>query len=92
MLVCSLYNPSKHSYSDADLIDYVVNFTENILEKHPNTVIVSGGDMNRLDISRLEELTGWNALVDFPTHGNACLDNCLTNRPELFLSVCLLIC
>lgn len=27
--------------------------------------------MNRLDISRLGELTGWNALVDFPTRGNA---------------------
>lgn len=44
--------------------------------------------MNRLDISRLGELTGWNALVDFPTRGNARLDNCLTNRTELF-SKCL---
>ena len=22
--------------------------------------------------------------MDFPTRGNTCLDNCLTNRPELF--------
>ena len=54
------------------------------MEKHPSTVVVFAGDMNRLDISRLEELTGWNALVDFPTRGNARLDNCLTNRTELF--------
>ena len=58
------------------------------MEKHPSTVIVFAGDMNRLDISRLGELTGWNALVDFPTRGNARLDNCLTNRTELF-SKCL---
>lgn len=61
------------------------------MEKHPSTVIVFAGDMNRLDISRLGELTGWNALVDFPTRGNARLDrldNCLTNRTKLF-SECL---
>ena len=26
----------------------------------------------------------WNVMVDFPTRNNACLDNCLTNRPVLF--------
>ena len=29
-------------------------------------------------------MSGWKALVDFPTRGDACLDNCLTNRPDLF--------
>ena len=27
---------------------------------------------------------GWNFLVEFLTRDNACLDNCLTNRPDLF--------
>ena len=27
---------------------------------------------------------GWNFLVEFPTRDNACLDNRLTNRPDLF--------
>ena len=37
--------------------------------------------------SVLEEFTalsGWSFLVKFPTRGNACLDNTLTNRPDLF--------
>ena len=29
-------------------------------------------------------MSGWNALVDFPTRGDVCLDNCLTNRQDLF--------
>ena len=29
-------------------------------------------------------MCGRKALVDFPTRGDACLDNCLTNRPDLF--------
>ncbi|CAH3015686.1 unnamed protein product [Porites evermanni] len=29
-------------------------------------------------------MSGWKALVDFPTRGDACLDNCLTSHPDLF--------
>ena len=29
-------------------------------------------------------MSGSKALVDFPTRGDACLDNCLTNHPDLF--------
>ena len=47
-------------------------------------MVVCGGDLNQLDLQHLEELSGWNALVDFPTMGNSHLDNCLTNRPNLF--------
>ena len=55
-----------------------------MLDKHPDAVIVCGGDVNRLDMQELKALSGWNVMVDFPTRGNACLDNCLTNRPDLF--------
>ena len=43
-----------------------------------------GGDLNQLNIKQVEQLTGWNALVDFPTRGESRLDNCLSNRAELF--------
>ena len=29
-------------------------------------------------------MSGRKALVDFPTRGDVCLDNCFTNRPGLF--------
>ena len=38
--------------------------------------------MERTEV--FEQLTGWNALVDFPTRGESRLDNCLSNRAELF--------
>ena len=54
------------------------------MDKDPNTVFVCGGDLNHLDLNRLQSMSGWKALVDYPTRGDACLDNCLNNRPGLF--------
>ena len=54
------------------------------MDSHPGTVVVCGGDLNQLNIKQFEQLTGWNALVDFPTRGESRLDNCLSNRAELF--------
>ena len=66
------------------VLDYLINISDDVLDKYPDTVIVCGGDLNSLDIKHLEELSGWDAMVDFSTRGNACLDNCLTNRIDLF--------
>ena len=41
-------------------------------------VIVCGGDLI------CKALSGWSFLVECPKRGNACLDNCLTIRPDLF--------
>ena len=65
-------------------MDYLVNLMDTTLDKYPNTAIVCGGDLNQLDLTRLQRLTGCNVLVDFPTRGDAFLDNCLTNQPDLF--------
>lgn len=65
-------------------MNYLVDFVDNALDKHPETVVVCGGDLNRLDLDRLQVMSGWNALVNFPTRGDACLNNCLTNRSDLF--------
>ena len=54
------------------------------LDKDPNILIVCGGDLNQLEHTQLQRLTGLSVLVDFPTRGDAFLDNCLTNRPDLF--------
>lgn len=84
MLLCSIYNPPKHNYRDIDLQNYVIGFVDSILDEEPHTVIVCGGDLNRLDLQEFKALSGWHVLFDFPTRGDACLDNCLTNRPDLF--------
>ena len=55
-----------------------------VLNKHPEAAIVCGGDVNRLDMQEFKALSGWDFMVDFPTRGNAYLDNCLTNRGDLF--------
>ena len=84
MLITGIYNPPKHKYKDADLMSYVIELVDFQLDKHPNTLVLCGGDLNRLDMHEFRAMSGWNALVDFPTRGDACLDNCLTNRQDLF--------
>ena len=46
---------------------YLVNIFDDTLDKYPDTVFVCGGDLNQLDLDRLQSMTGWNVLVDFPT-------------------------
>ena len=83
-VICGVYHPPKFNYAEIDLMNHLVNTVDNILDKHPQTVVLCGGDVNKLDIKRFEEMSGWNALVNFPTRGNSCLDNCFTNRTDLF--------
>ncbi|XP_028414902.1 uncharacterized protein LOC114537989 [Dendronephthya gigantea] len=84
MLICGVYHPPKYNYPEGDIMNYIVNFADNVLDNLPGTVIVCGGDLNKLNVKRLEELSGWTTLVDFPTRGNSCLDNCLVNWSDLF--------
>ena len=84
MLICGLYNPPKYSQRDIVLMNYTISFVDLVLNKHPEAAIVCGGDVNRLDMQQFKALSGWDFMVDFPTRGNACLDNCLTNRADLF--------
>ena len=82
-LVCGMYYPPRHNYAEEDLMSSRTNIVDNELDEHPQTVVVCGGDLNKLNIDRLEKLTGWNAMVDFPTRGLSCLDNCFSNRTDL---------
>ena len=77
MLISGLYSSPRHSYQECDSMSHIINFLDNTLDRDPNTVFVC-------DLNRLQSMSGWRALVDFPTRGDACLDNCLTNRPRLF--------
>ncbi|CAB4011545.1 Hypothetical predicted protein [Paramuricea clavata] len=67
MLMYGLYHPPKHNDLESDLLDYLINISDDVLDKYPDTVIVWGGDLNSLDIKYLEELSGWDAMVDFST-------------------------
>ena len=41
-----------------------------------------------LDMQEFKTLSGWNFIVDFPTQGNACLENCLTNDANQYDQAC----
>jgi hypothetical protein len=86
LFVCSVYHLTEHGYLECDLMNYIVNFVDNRLDNLPGTVVVCGGDINQLNVKCLEELPEGQlaALVNFPTRGNSCLDNCLVNRNDLF--------
>ena len=75
---------TKHKYRDADLMNYLISLMDLVLDKHPDTVIVCAEDVKRLYMQELKALSGWVIMIDFPTRVNACLDNCLTNKLDLF--------
>ena len=41
-----------------------------------------------LDMQEFKTLSGWDFTVDFPTQGNACLENCLTNGANQYDQAC----
>ena len=53
ILLSGLYHPPKTTYQECDLMDYLVNFFDTMLDKHPNISIVCGGD---LKVARLDFL------------------------------------
>ena len=48
-LVCSVYNPPKGNYTEENIMNYIVNFADNVLDNLPGTVVVCGGDLNKLN-------------------------------------------
>ena len=57
MLVCGLYHPPKFNYKECDLMDHVIEILDNELEQDPHITIVLGGDLNQLNLSRLETMS-----------------------------------
>ena len=84
MLMCGIYHPPRSKYQEDDLIEYITDIVDQFLDRHPSGLVLCGGDLNRLDLEKLSNLSGLKALVNFPTRGNSVLDNCLTNNEALF--------
>ena len=84
MLMCGIYHSPSSKYPEDDLIEYITDIADQFLACHPSGLVLCGGDLNRLDLEKLSNLSGLKALVDFPTRGNSVLDNCLTNNEALF--------
>ena len=52
-------------------MDHVIEILDNELEQDPHITIVHGGDLNQLNLSRLETMSGLKSLEDFPTRGES---------------------
>ena len=74
----------KEPVQEIELIDAIAALADDFLDSVPEGVVLCGGDVNRLDLDSVVSASGLSALVDFPTRGQATLDNCLTNKRELF--------
>ena len=57
MLICGVYHPPRHSYQEEDSMDYLIDLADTFLENFPDGVWC-GGDLNQMDISRLQSLSG----------------------------------
>ena len=70
---------------EADLIDHLSDdMADDFLELNPEGLFVCGGDLNRLNLDKLTDVSGLKVLVDFLTRGTHILDNCLTNKAIVF--------
>ena len=58
LLVCGAYNPSEHNYTEENIMNYIVNFVHNVLDNLPRIYVVFSGDLNKLNVKRIEELSG----------------------------------
>ena len=81
MLGVQLLLPSGHWML---VIDAILEHCNMFLDTYSYGVILCRGDVNKLNLDQLSMLSGLAALVDFPTRGNSILDNCLTNKRELY--------
>lgn len=85
MLICGLDHPPKFNHSDTELMTYLVNIFEDTLDKYPDTVFVCGGDLNiSIGLRSFAKYDWMECPRGLPYRGNVHLDNCLTNRPDLF--------
>ena len=56
MLICGIYHP-QHSYQEKDLMSYLIDLADSLLVKFPGGLFVCGGDLNQMNIDRLESLS-----------------------------------
>jgi hypothetical protein len=75
---------TKPKYKESDLLDYLTDMMDQFMDDDPDGLVICGGDLNHLNLDLMTSLTGLEPQVDFPTRGNAVLDNCLVNHPRLF--------
>jgi len=75
------------SSDESIIIDYLARTTNDLLEEFPGSVLLIGGDFNRISLQELIIDTGLSILDSPPTRGEARLDLLLTNMPNLINSV-----
>ena len=56
MLICGIYH-AQHSYQENDLMSYLMDLADSLLVKFPGGLFVCGGDLNQMNIDRLESLS-----------------------------------
>ena len=70
---------------EADLIDHLSDdMADDFLQLNPEGLFMCGGDLNRLNLDKLTDVSDLKVLVDFLTRGTHILDNSLTNKAIVF--------
>ena len=75
----AVYNPPNPTYNEPDVFDYLTNTCEKIISSDPNARIIIGGDINKLNVTKLIAQHSLQQMVKSPTRGEQILDVFLTN-------------
>ena len=54
MLISGLYNPPKHNYRDSELMSYIISIVDNVLDNHPNAVMIWRRRSEPLGLARIQ--------------------------------------
>ena len=81
VFIGALYHPPKPIYVEEKLIEHIDDVIEEIQAIDSCSLIVLAGDMNKLPISKVQDRTGFIAVVKQPTRGNNILDQILVSAP-----------
>ena len=77
----ALYHPPQPIYDAKELLIHIERTIEELSTRHPEALIILGGDLNQLSESEITDRTGLVGIVHQPTRNKSCLDRVYVSAP-----------
>ena len=83
MVICFVYYPPRGPCCK-DLVNYLLNCTDNVRSLYPNAGIIMTGDINDLDLKWISNSRSLKQIVNVPTRGDRMLGLIFRNCTEYY--------
>ena len=85
--VAIIYHPPDHVYTEFDLIEFLIDSCEQLLQLKPDSKIILAGDINNMNILSYLNQLSFTLLVKVPKRGQRTLDVFITNVPNYWKKI-----